>query len=283
MSITLNSFTQACNGVFNVFRDISNQLIMKIQNIKNRVLQAYYEPSKQIPKLTLSPHPVPNTYPKQHKKIDWPKYLDKVRHGSDANSTDLDNIADKVEPLEKVTPLHAITLGNNQKGALRLIADGGNVEAKDIRGQTPVYWAAYHGNLEMLTNFKIYGAKLDEKDFRGKTPLRASVKYGHLNVITFLASQKVDLNELDGRGLTALHLAAYRGKFSVYEKLIYCGADSSIKDPLGRTADEILKMKYAEMYHNKWFIVRLFSSPTPPPLSFGSWKIENLASKTKDN
>lgn len=281
MRIDAACFQQVFQDIYTIWHRIKNELIQKIEAIKNKVLQAYHEPSKQVPKLVLPIHPLPNTYPKHYKKVDWPPYLDNARGASYANSKNIEGIASNIEPLEKVTPLHAVTLGSNELGAYRLIADGGEVEAVDIRGQTPAYWAAYHGNLEMLMRLKIYGARLDRKDLRGKTPLRAAVKSGFEKVVAFLATHGINLNELDGRGLTPLHLAAFRGKFSVYEKLIYFGADRTIKDPLGRTAEDILKMKYAEIYHHRWFIGRLFFFPTPPSLSLKKWKIENLTAKTQ--
>jgi len=279
-------FHQVVQNISIALSSVKDALIQKIKEIRDRILCAYQEPSKHVPKLDLPPHSMPNMYPKRYKNMDWPRYLDNARgvcYGGFANPNDLEGIAGLQEPLEMVTPLHAVSLGDNKKGAFRLIADGGGIESKDIRGQTPAYWASYCGNLEMLTRFKIYGVDLNCKDYRGKTPLRAAVKYGHEKIIAFLASHKVNLNELDGRGLTSLHLAAFHGRFSVYEQLIYCGADRTIKDPLGRTAEDVLKMKYAELYHNRWFIGRLFSSPIPPPLSLGPWKVENLRDKRQMN
>lgn len=269
-------------------RHISGQLILMIteiwQGFWERVSRAYHEPSKQLPKLEIPPHPIPNSYSKHFKRKSWPRELNNAWGASFANRHDVENIAKFIEPNEKVTPLHAVTLGNNSQGLFRLIADDGDVNAKDIRGQSPAYWAAYHGNLQALTVLKIYGADLFEKDSRGKTPLRAAVKYGHEPVIEFLASHGANLNETDGRGLTPLHLAAYLGRFQTYQKLTLLGADRSLKDPHGHTAEEILKMKFAQTYHNRWFfITRLFSSPIPPPLCFGNWKIENLASRAAIN
>lgn len=250
----------------------------KIKAIWLRVQLAYQERKRQLPPLVLPSHPIPNTYPKQHKNRNWPDYLNNSS-GIWGNPNNTTGIAQFVEPLERVTPLHAVTMGDNLSGLYRLIAADAPIEAADIRGQTPVYWAAYHGNLSALTALKLYGANLSKKDLRGKTPLRAAAKKGHADIVTFLASHKVDLNERDGKGLSALHVAAFNGRFSVYSRLILHGADHTLKDSFGRTAEDILKLKYAEIYHKKSFISRIFSSRLPPQLPLQHWGIQNIAKK----
>ena len=273
---------------------VVDNITQKIKAIWERIVNAYNESSRQLPKLVLPAHSIPNTYPKLYKNKGWPNYLN-LAWGRWGSSDNLETMAKMVEPHEKVTTLHAATLGNNMTGIYRLIANGANVtlgtnmigiyrliangadvNAEDIRGQTPAYWAAYHGNLNALMIFKNFGAQLNQKDFRGKTLMRAAAKYGHDDIILFLASQKVNLNTLDGKGLTPLHVAAFNGRFSTYEKLILNGADTTIRDSEGRTAEEILKMKYAELYHNRWFLSRLFSSSNPPALSIKPCNLDNL-------
>ena len=242
----------------------------------NRILLAYQESTKQFPNVPLPPHPEPNPYPRAWKKKDWPVYLDNAR-GVYAKSVNLDGIAHHREPLEKVTPLHAAAMGNNARAIFRLLADGSPVDPKDIRGQTPAYWAAYHGNLHALMILANFGADLRCQDLRGKTLLRAAAKYGHDDVVSFLVSHRVNLHARDGRGLTPLHVAAFHQRFSVYEKLLFYGADPAIKDNFGRTAEEILRMKCAEIYHKRCFFSRLFSSPEPPPMRL--WQAERLAAR----
>lgn len=271
INLNVSEWTQNCQSYV---KKALSQINAKIQEIWTHIQLAYYETSKEIDPIKLLPHPITNTYPQEHKKKNWPAYLNHA-WGKWGHADDLEKFAQSKDPLEHVTPLHATTLGSNYTGMYRLIAHNAIVDAKDIRGQIPAYWAAYHGNLKALMILSIYGANLNQADYRGKTPLRAAAKYGHIDEITFLAAQRVDLDALDGRGLTALHVAAYNKRFDVYEKLIYFGADRSIKDPLGRTAEDILKLRCAKAFHNRWFIGRLFSSPNPPPLSIKKWDIDS--------
>lgn len=277
------------------YEEVKSFITQIIQAIWQRIYQAYYEPEKVVLKIEMPLHPQKNPYPKMYKHVPWPHYLDQAR-GTYATSSadDMAAMAKKAEPLEKVTPLHAVVYKENHSQMVewddffrgknteeikiyRLIANGANVNAEDIRGQTPAYWAAYFGNLAALTQLKIYGADLSRKDYRGKTPLRAAVKYGHQKIIAFLASQNVDLNVRDGRNLTPLHLAAYLGNAKVCEQLINAGADRTLLDPSGYTAEEILNLKFAENYHNYWFIRRLFSSPNPPSFSLKPFNTARLA------
>ncbi len=231
---------------------------------------AYY--AKPLPAVTLSPHPVPNTYPKSYRYKDWPKNLDL------AVSKDVETIDIQAEPLEKVTPLHAAAMGNNVKNIYRLARDRADINAQDIRGQTPAYWAAYFGNLEALMVLSNLGADLNIGDFRGKTPLRAAAKYGHNSVVHFLMSQKVSLDVKDGSGLTPLHVAAFHRHYKVYETLVYQGASRAVKDILNRTPQELLEKKCAEVYHNRILLLRLFTSPNPPKLI---WQFERLPTLEK--
>jgi hypothetical protein len=267
-------------SIQNGYQETRTYINQTIQSIWLRASQAYYEPDKIVTKIEMPVHPQENTYPRQYKRAPWPHYLNQISGITpfDGSPETIESMAHNVEPLEKVTPLHGavykvvnlfqllvnglLGLQEQDMRVYRLIANEVPVDVEDYRGQTPAYWAAYFGNLTALMQLKIYGADLNKQDKRGKTPLRAAVKYGHRNVISFLATQKVDLNARDGRGLTPLHLAAYHGRVDICERLIYVGADRTLLDPSGRTAEEILKLKLAEKYHHYSFLRRLFSSPT---------------------
>jgi hypothetical protein len=287
MEIHLLSYLHNCfDYCHQVFRDVDR----KTKAVWDRVVRAYTEPQNVMKKLELSP--VPPKSLKKYKNDSWPWWLnaawgkwggmDKPLWGAGP----FEDYAKTAEPKEKVTSLHAATLGTNYIGMRRLIANGAYVNARDIRGQTPAYWAAHEGNLMALMLLKIYGADLNQADIRGKTPLRAAAKNGHDDVVTYLASQGVELSPVDERGVTPLHLAAFLGRDSIYESLYCFGAKGDKTDKLGRKPYEVRQLKYAEIYHNRWFLFRLFSSPKPPSLELApdtSYNLKEIATKLKGN
>ncbi|MFA6915825.1 MAG: ankyrin repeat domain-containing protein [Parachlamydiales bacterium] len=257
------------------------KLLVTIQDIREKILSAYNEPSKSIPELRLPPHNHPVRPENSHKNKERPTFLDNVLAKWDPfgfYKAYLEG-AQTIETNENVTPLHILNLGKNYSAIYRYIANGADVNAQDIRGQSPAYWAAYHGNLKAMTILTSFGANIASEDLRQKTPLRAAAKYGHDDIITFLASHKVPLDSLDGRGLTPLHVAAYHKNFSAYQQLILHGADATIKDANGNTAEDLLKQRYAYDYHTSHFFQRLFSSPIPPPLIMSPWTLKKINGK----
>lgn len=269
----------------------------KIEAVWNHIAQAYLESSKTVEPLILPAHPIKNSYPKASKYQDWPSFMNYAAFGRWGSKESLEKYATVAEPEHKETQLHAAALNFNgtplislsnsynhsdvRRVIFRLVANNAEVDAEDIRGQTPAYWAAYKGNVRALTLLASYGADLHKIDKRGKSLVRAAAKYGHADAITFLASHKVSLNTTDGRSMTPLHVAAYNGQFLAYQTLIFLGADESIKDKQGLTPQDYLKKRYAEKYHNMWFLFRLFSSPNPPQYMLKPYNVTNLNEKAK--
>ena len=220
----------------------------------------------------MPPHPVPNPYPREFKQLDWDLTLDCAWHEECSGTlTDV-----TIEPKEQVTSLHVAAGGGNGLGIHRFIGLGADVHARDLRGQTPAYWAAYFGQAAAIAQLKAYGADLNSVDKRGKTLVRAAVKYDNLAAVDVLAAFNVDLNKKDGRGLTPLHLAAYLGHTKMFHKLICYGADRTLTDSTGRTAEQVFNERWAEKYRNKWFFIRYFSKPTPPQLNLAPHTLATL-------
>lgn len=269
----VNIFASCARGIYQG----CSFLCRKIQEVWRKFVEAWNESSREVPPL-LMPHPLrPDR--SEIKKKNWPGYLDCAMGRPWAPGDALAGTEIQAEPREQVTALHAVAKGKNYRGVLRLIANGADVNARDVRGQTPAYWAAYFGNLRVLMMLANYGADLNRKDVRNKSPLRAAVKYDRLDVIDFLVSHRVDLDPVDERGMTPLHLAAYKGKIRSYQKLVMYGADVTKKDSLGRTAEEVLQMKYAEIYHNSFVLSRMFMSRTPPAMSMAPYNVQRLVAR----
>lgn len=262
-------------------REVASGLVLIVQQVAAKIWEIYKDSGRVVPPVVPPPHPLPNTY-LRCKKLDWPQGLDNAAGNiSGADPEDVNGIANLRAAIELATPLHSVGLGKNFNAVRVLIGQGGDVDALDFRGQSPAYWAAYHGNLKILTMLTAYGATLHNKDYRGKTCLRAAVKYGREEVVEFLAAKQVDLDVRDGRGLTPLHLAAYKGNFAMYKLLILLGADSTLLDPKDKRAEDILWNKYEELYYNRNFFFRLFTRRTPPPIPFSEEEIAKFAAARK--
>jgi len=129
-----------------------------------------------------------------------------------------------------------------------LFQRGADVNAKDIAGLTPLYYAVhFHDDTEFVNILIANGAEVNIKHSGGRKPL----EYAHSEGETLLqyaairgkteavkslleAGAKVDEKD-DESGCTALHHAARFGKKNVAELLIARGADINAKDKQGHT------------------------------------------------
>ncbi len=80
---------------------------------------------------------------------------------------------------------------------------------------------------------------------------------GDLELVKLRISQKAPVNQVDERGYTPLHLAAASGKNpKIIQALLKAGADVTLKDRRGRTAEQVLKNKKALTYFKEANAVR---------------------------
>jgi len=112
------------------------------------------------------------------------------------------------------------------------LANGGDPNAKDRRGRTPLHYAAREGNLEAVRLLLEHKADPNAKDRRGRTPLHYAVKASD-EVVAELVKAGADVNARDDRGRTPLHWAVAVGKNET--ALLYHGADPNVQDVYGNT------------------------------------------------
>ena len=75
------------------------------------------------------------------------------------------------------TPLlWAARFGQSQVAEL-LIAEGADVNAKNVVGQTPLHWAAMAGHKEIIELLIAVGAEVNAWGGFGRTPLDVAIKY----------------------------------------------------------------------------------------------------------
>jgi uncharacterized protein len=158
-----------------------------------------------------------------------------LRAGADVNATDMGL------PLEggRNTCLHYAARGGFPDMVRRLAAAGGDVNARDTEGKTPLFEAAFEGNLEAVTALLELGAKPDPAKETNWSPLLASASHGHVEICRELLAHGADPNVHDSIGMTPLMQAA--GSDSehadeVAHLLISAGANVHERDQEGHTA-----------------------------------------------
>lgn len=98
--------------------------------------------------------------------------------------------------------------------------------------------ASGNGNLFHLDNVLKLGANANARDADGQTVLHKTVhsEYSH-HVAKVALEHGAGINAVDYEGKTALHYAAQKNHPSTVEMLILHGADQTIRDAKGRTAE----------------------------------------------
>ena len=114
--------------------------------------------------------------------------------------------------LKGKTPLHIVAATNNHKIAQLLLHHGADVHLKDTSGSTPLHIACYHGSfniVEMIFKERPESQEtlLMQKDRSGNIPLMIAKKSPNnsAEIINFLISQNVDLQYTNELGETLLH------------------------------------------------------------------------------
>lgn len=113
----------------------------------------------------------------------------------------------------------------NRKEALDRIRAGADVNAAQPDGTTPIHWAVYHVDYELLDALIAKKAKVDVKNEFGSTPLAEAAKLADIRMVKALldAGAKPDTPNQDGE--TALMLAIKTGELPVVELLVKAGAN----------------------------------------------------------
>ena len=134
------------------------------------------------------------------------------------------------------TPLHLAAKSNNFDVAKLLIQSGANVSAADASGQTPMFLAVRSPSIEKA--LLEAGASVNATDREGKTPLHYAARVS-LTTVKFLLEKGARLNVRDRAGNTPLHDAAALGPTYFPENLIRLGADPTIRNRQGKTAEQL--------------------------------------------
>ncbi|XP_071685442.1 uncharacterized protein [Lolium perenne] len=101
---------------------------------------------------------------------------------------------------------------------------GFNVNCVSNTGVTPMLFAAFEGNVQVMRYLLDHGGDPAMPDEKGSTPLHLAAEEGHCEAVRLLLSKGVRVDPIDHRA-TPLHLAAAKDHDQVVKVLLGLGAD----------------------------------------------------------
>ncbi len=168
-------------------------------------------------------------------------------HDHDCDEVD-DDLSETAESLEELLvelddhetramylQLMAMALEGGDSSLLEALIDGGELEARDRHGRSPLHVATEAGDLEAIERLLGAGARLAAEDDNGRTALHLAAIEGELSAIELLLELGADIDAEDEQGQTPLHVAVDDGDFEVVQLLCVAGANPDLRDVHGRT------------------------------------------------
>lgn len=142
--------------------------------------------------------------------------------------------------IDSVSPLHIACSKRNYNVIDMLIKAGANVDAKDNEMLTPIFYAIQFENLGAVKMLLLAGCNAETMDYFSRTPLQYSCTVGNVEIfdvlVEHLGLSKELVNRQTSDGWTLLMEAVQFKNYSIAEKLISYGADTSLVDSRGMLA-----------------------------------------------
>ena len=82
-----------------------------------------------------------------------------------------------------VATIHTTTQTGNVESVKQFLANGADVNVKDVSKWTPLHIAAQFGHGEMVELLLSKGANVNAKDLWGKTPLNRAAEFGYKTIV----------------------------------------------------------------------------------------------------
>lgn len=121
-----------------------------------------------------------------------------------------------------------------------IIDAGAQIDARNADGHTALILAAYHGRGSSVDALLAAGADPNIGDRRGNTALMGAIFKGEeAIVLRLLREPRTAIDARNAAGQTAAMFAALFGKDAVIDALAARGADFSLADAAGQTAQKL--------------------------------------------
>jgi ankyrin repeat protein len=118
----------------------------------------------------------------------------------------------------------------DRRAALAMIDQGVDVNRAQPDGTTPLHWAAYRVDQELVQRLLKKGAKANVVNRYGASPLAEAARVTNVPLVGMLLEAGADANGANEDGQTALMLAARTGDVAVAELLVKHGADVNLRE-----------------------------------------------------
>ena len=115
-------------------------------------------------------------------------------------------------------------INGNEASVKKYIESGGNINAQNEFGATPLHIAANSGNLAIAKLLIAQEADLNLLYEESQTPLHLAAGGGHGRIIKLLLEGGADVNFASPEGITPLHVAAFNNQRYAVKRLIAAGA-----------------------------------------------------------
>ena len=113
------------------------------------------------------------------------------------------------------TPVHLASRAGYEKSLIELHKLSANMNAQNVKGETPLHNACAEGRLHalhvLLTRGAIVNAKMDDE---GLTPAHVAIRRGHVEALQHLCTASADVDARTTDGATLAHLASHYGHSS---------------------------------------------------------------------
>ena len=128
------------------------------------------------------------------------------------------------------SPLADAIENGRRDAALALIDEGADVNAAQGDGTTPLHWAAYQLDTDLVQRLLERGAQANAANRFGAHPLDEAVKAANVEIAALLLKAGTEVDAVNADGQTALMLAARTGSTEVARALIAAGADVNARE-----------------------------------------------------
>lgn len=131
--------------------------------------------------------------------------------------------------------LHFAASWGLKNAAAALIAKGADTEAKNSRGEVPMFNAAQVDSPDLIEVLISSGANVNTRDNLGSTALHVAVRWDSQKAARRLIQRGADVNAQNTAGKSPLAEAALAGKIGTSRILMDAGSDRDSSDKQGRT------------------------------------------------